>query len=59
MMIRRRFVIFLACCLTPVGCVRPSTRRIHAENMAKAEDFEREFDHSVPLGHLVPRSMNT
>jgi hypothetical protein len=32
------------------ACVRPSTRRIHAQNMAKAEDFKRDFDQHVPAG---------
>lgn len=33
-----------------VGCVSPSTRRIHAENVAKAEAFEAMFDRDVKAG---------
>jgi hypothetical protein len=33
-----------------VGCVSPSTRRIHAENVAKAEAFEAMFDRDVRAG---------
>jgi hypothetical protein len=36
------------------ACVRPSTRRIHAQNMAKAEAFKPEFDKHVPSG--TPRA---
>jgi hypothetical protein len=33
-----------------VGCVSPSTRRIHAENVAKAEAFKAVFDRDVRVG---------
>ena len=45
-----RLVVCLVTCLMLTGCVRPSTRRIDAQNMAKAEDFRREFDQHVPAG---------
>jgi hypothetical protein len=32
------------------GCVRASTRRIHDENMAKAQAFKQLFDSEVKLG---------
>jgi hypothetical protein len=32
------------------GCVSPTTRRIHAENMAKAETFKAMFDRDVKAG---------
>jgi hypothetical protein len=33
-----------------VGCVSPSARRIHAENVAKAEAFKAVFDRDVRVG---------
>src|SRR5436189_6159776 len=38
------------CALATGGCVSPSTRRIHAENMSKAETFRVAFDRSVKPG---------
>jgi hypothetical protein len=32
------------------SCVTPSTRRIHAENMTKAEEFKRKFERDIPRG---------
>jgi hypothetical protein len=45
-----RFACCFALCLIFTGCVLPSTRRVHAENMAKAEAFKREFDKHLPAG---------
>lgn len=36
--------------LALAGCVSPSTRRIHAENMAKAESFKEMFEREVRAG---------
>lgn len=33
-----------------VGCVLPSTRRTHDENMAKGEAFRQVFDREVKIG---------
>jgi hypothetical protein len=39
-------IYMLALC----GCVSPSTRRIHAANMSKAQTFKVAFDHDVQAG---------
>jgi hypothetical protein len=36
--------------LALAACVSPATRRIHAENMAKAEAFKKVFDSDVKAG---------
>jgi hypothetical protein len=36
--------------LALAGCVLPSTRRIHAEHMAKAQEFKATFDRDVKPG---------
>src|SRR5262245_17855477 len=36
--------------LALMGCVSPSTRHIHAENMAKAAAFKATFDRDVKPG---------
>jgi hypothetical protein len=46
----RRRLLCLICVLAVGGCVSPSTRRIHAENMAKAEAFKQSFDRDVKAG---------
>ena len=46
---RVALALSLATCLV-VGCVRRETRRIHEQNMAKAEVFKRELDEQVPIG---------
>ena len=39
--------------LVLIACALPSTRRIHAENMRKAETFKVEFDRANPVGTYV------
>jgi hypothetical protein len=39
------------------GCVRPSTRRAHEANMAKAEEFKREFDRENQPGTALDAVM--
>lgn len=46
----RQRLLCLICVLAIGGCVSPSTRRIHAENMAKAEAFKAMFDRDVKAG---------
>ena len=36
--------------LALAGCASPSTRRIHAENMARAETFKVMFDRDLKVG---------
>lgn len=36
--------------LALTACISPSTRRMHAENMAKAEAFKKVFDRDVRAG---------
>lgn len=38
------------CVVALTGCVSPTTRRIHAENMAKAEAFKAMLDRDVKPG---------
>jgi len=45
-----RIVAVLVLPLLLDGCVRASVRRIHAENMSKAEDFRRDFEKQLPPG---------
>jgi hypothetical protein len=37
------------------ACVRPSTQRIHRENMAKAEAFKRQIEVDTPVGSTLPQ----
>src|SRR5262245_48381180 len=46
----RQRLLLVTCVLALGGCVSPSTRRIHAENMAKAEAFKTMFDRDVRAG---------
>ena len=45
-----RCLLSLLCILTLTGCVSPKTRRIHAENMAKADAFKAVLDRDVKNG---------
>jgi hypothetical protein len=45
-----RAALIVAVSVTLAGCVLPSTRRTHDDNMAKAETFKRTFDDEVKRG---------
>ena len=46
----QRRLLSLFCVLSLTGCVSATTRRIHAENMAKAEAFKATLDRDVKPG---------
>jgi hypothetical protein len=46
----RSALYFVVCVGLISGCVSRETRRVHAENMAKAEGFKREFDQHLAAG---------
>jgi hypothetical protein len=49
-MMRAELPLIVTFVVTLAGCVMPSTRRTHDENMAKADAFRRTFDNEVKRG---------